>query len=35
MVLKYKSLKIDKNIVKCESDEKTIFSPMSLMTIKY
>lgn len=33
--LKYKLLEIDKNIVTCESDKKTIFSPMSLITIKY
>lgn len=33
--LKYKSLEVDKNILTCESEHKTIFSPMSLITIKY
>lgn len=33
--LDYEFLKIDKNILTCESKEKTIFSPMSLISIKY
>ena len=33
--LNYEMLEVDKNILTCESEDKTIFSPMSLVSIKY
>lgn len=33
--LKYEKLEIDKNILTCESENETIFSPMSLISLKY